>query len=255
MIYSAAALDLPGPDEQAPTLICAEVLDGVPLSFLTMAALDSLRQVDARRALVPITTRTDAQYRRIRFPGVHPGYAVTTNGGSILVDGVRDPQWRAAMDAAVAASAVPLTVVVDHLAEAAVGDWVLKRRLGDELFCYLVVEPAALPAGFVAELDGWCRARGWWVSRQGRKIYAMPLTLTKERALAEVADRTGARGWLAAGDGALDAGFLAAAEQAMRPPHGELAALGWTAPRVSIATATGVLAGEEMAAWFVDRLG
>ena len=254
MIYSAAALTLPGPDEQAPALVCAEVLDGRPLSFLTLAALDALREIDARRALVPITTRTDSQYRRIRFPGVRPGWAVTTNGGSILHDGVPDPDWRAGIDATVASTATPLAEVVDHLDRTAVGDWVLKRRLGDELFCYLVVDPPALPPAFVADLDGWCRDRGWWVSMQGRKIYAMPVALTKERALAEVADRSGAAGWVAAGDGALDAGFLAAAARAIRPPHGELAAMGWTGPNVTIATATGVLAGEEMAGWLLAQL-
>jgi hypothetical protein len=35
VIYSAAALDLRMPDDQAPRLLCVEVYRGVPLSFLT----------------------------------------------------------------------------------------------------------------------------------------------------------------------------------------------------------------------------
>jgi len=92
------------------------------------------------------------------------------------------------------------------------------------------------------------------VSMQGRKIYALPRALTKEAAVAEVRSRAGAGRLIAAGDGALDAGFLTMADAAIRPPHGELAEIGWQAPTVAIAQAIGVLAGEEIVRWLAERL-
>jgi hypothetical protein len=254
MIFSAAALALPGPDEAAPSLLCTEVYQGVPLSFSTAAAVTALQQVHRSAVLVPVTTRTDAQYRRVRFPGIAPAFAVTTNGGSIVVDGEPDAGWAASIRRRLAATSAPLAEVVAEVDRRTSEDWLLKRRVAEDLFCYLVAEPAAVPDGFVVEWDAWCRDRGWWVSVQGRKIYAIPLELTKERALAEVAQRAGTERVLAAGDGALDAGFLTMADAAMRPPHGELHQLGWTAPGVGVADVPGVLAGEQIARWFAAEV-
>jgi hypothetical protein len=79
--------------------------------------------------------------------------------------------------------------------------------------------------------------------------------LIKEAAVGEVMRRTGATRLLAAGDGALDAGFLLMADAAIRPPHGELAETGWRAAHVQVAEATGVLAGEEITRWLAAQLG
>ncbi len=89
---------------------------------------------------------------------------------------------------------------------------------------------------------------------QGRKIYALPSGLTKEAALVEVVQRTGAARLLAAGDGALDAGFLAVADAAIRPPHGELHEMGWQATNLRVAPSAGVLAGEEICRWLADQV-
>ena len=68
-----------------------------------------------------------------------------------------------------------------------------------------------------------------------------------------IADRIGARWVFAAGNGALDAGFLAAADAGMRPPHGELAELGWKHPSVVIGDRPGVLAADDITSWFAER--
>ena len=92
----------------------------------------------------------------------------------------------------------------------------------------------------------WAENRGWTVSLQGRKIYAVPKPLTKSAAMREVARRTGAELTLAAGDSLLDADLLLAADRAWRPGHGELADEGFVAPAVSALPERGVLAGERI---------
>ena len=256
LIYSAAAIETARTDASRPVpqLVCVEHLDGRPQSFMTSLAAGWLDQIREDAVLVPATTRTLQQYARVCLPGGPPAYAVTSNGGHIVVNGAADQDWRRAVDATIAGSGAPLAEVVEGLARQADGSWVRNRRVADQLFCYLVVDLAELPADFLPTWTSWCARRGWVVSVQGRKIYALPRELTKEAALAEVLNRTGARRLLAAGDGALDAGFLMLADAAIRPAHGELADTGWLRPHVSVTSEAGVLAGEEISRWLAAEV-
>jgi len=254
LIYSMAAIDTANARDDVGPLRCVEWLDGHELSFMTEAAARSLQTVAGSAELVPITTRTPAQFARVLLPGGATQYAVTSNGGHILVGGEPDPDWRLAVQTRIAGDGSALAEVLAGLQEQAFDDWVLNRKVADDLFCYLVVDLARLPPDFLESWTDWCARRGWVVSMQGRKIYALPRSLTKESALAEVSRRVGAGRLLAAGDGALDAGFLAMADAAIRPPHGELAELNWQAPNLRITAAYGVLAGEEITRWFLDQV-
>ncbi|MEV7542019.1 HAD family hydrolase [Streptomyces sp. NPDC089915] len=248
LIYSSAALGLTMPDPQAPRLLCVEVHEGRPLSFMTETAAALLAQLaaDPAAVFVPTTTRTRKQYQRIRFPGPPAPYAICANGGQLLVDGVPDRDWRRAVAARLAAECAPLEEVHRHLLEVADPQWLRKARLAEDLFAYLVVERDLVPDEWLKSLTRWAEERGWTVSLQGRKIYAVPRPLTKSAAMREVARRTGATTTLAAGDSLLDADLLLAADRAWRPGHGELADAGWTAPTVTALHEAGVLAGEEI---------
>ncbi|MFJ9842997.1 HAD family hydrolase [Kitasatospora sp. NPDC101155] len=251
LIYSERALALDVPDRRAPRLLCVEVLDGRPLSFLTERAASLLVELGREAAFVPATTRTVEQYRRVNLPGPTPTYAICANGGQLLVDGEPDQDWRREITARIAAGSAPLEEVVRRLALCADPEWTRKRRVADESFAYLVIERDRLPDGWLAELAGWCAERGWRVSLQGRKVYAVPEPLGKSAALAEVVRRGGAGTVLAAGDSLLDADLLLAADAAWRPGHGELADSGWTAPGVTALSEVGVAAGEEIVRRFL----
>ncbi|MFC9426680.1 HAD family hydrolase [Streptomyces sp. NPDC056987] len=252
LIYSAAALQLPMPDAEAPRLLCVEVYESRPLSYLTETAAALLDRLARTTVFVPTTTRTREQYGRIRLPGPAPQFAICANGGHLLVDGVSDPGWQARVAARLAAECAPLAEVRAHLSATADPAWLLKERVAEDLFAYLVVDRALLPDGWVKELAGWAGERGWTVSLQGRKIYAVPRPLTKSAAMREVARRTGAALTLAAGDSLLDADLLLAADRAFRPGHGELADEGWRAPHVDVLPHTGVAAGEEILRRLLD---
>ncbi|WP_327252565.1 HAD family hydrolase [Streptomyces sp. NBC_01244] len=260
LIYSAAALGLTMPDPVAPRLLCVEVHESKPLSYMTETAAGLLAELsaDPGAVFVPTTTRTRKQYQRIRFPGRPAKYAICANGGQLLVDGVPDRDWRRQVAARLAAESVPLEEMHAHLMSVTDPVWLRKARVAEDLFAYLVVERALVPAEWIKTLTEWSEARGWTVSLQGRKIYAVPRPLTKSAAMHEVARRVGATSTLAAGDSLLDADLLLAADTAWRPGHGELADAGWTAPHVTALTQAGVLAGEEIVRAFtreVARLG
>ncbi|WP_072805047.1 HAD family hydrolase [Rhodococcoides yunnanense] len=251
MIYSSSALGF----AVDTTVRCVEMYQGAPLSYMTDVAADSLERLAHAAVVVPTTTRTVEQYERISLPGAPWRYAITSNGGNILIDGKPDLEWRDQF------SEVDLAGVRTELAIRADGDWVHKLRTADELFCYLVVEPSMVPPDFIADWSAWCAARGWNVSQQGRKIYTMPDVVCKSRAVAEVLGRCVDDGLLdasaltlAAGDGALDAEMLVAAQLSIRPRHGELEAIGFRHDRLSVTEAVGGRAGEEILAWLHEKV-
>ncbi|WP_338908284.1 HAD family hydrolase [Streptomyces nigra] len=255
LIYSAAALALTMPDARAPRLLCVEVHESRPLSYMTETAAQLLTDLGDRALFVPTTTRTRKQYQRINLPGPPPTYAICANGGHLLVDGVSDPDWHAQVTARLAESCAPLAEIQDHLMATASPAWVRKHRVAEDLFAYLVVERELLPEDWVKELAVWAENRGWTVSLQGRKIYAVPKPLTKSAALRELARRTGAELTLAAGDSLLDADLLLAADRGWRPGHGELADTAFTAPAVTALPERGVLAGERILREFLKAAG
>jgi hypothetical protein len=250
-IYSPAALDLRCADSDAPRLLCVEIHDGAPRSFMTESAADAFRELQDTAVVVPTTTRTPAQLARVHLPGPPARYAIASNGGHLLVDGEIDAGWSATVRARLAGCA-PLAEVETHM-RAHSGTFVLRLRTAAGLFCYAVVERAALPTGWIEELSDWCAPRGWTVSLQGRKVYAVPTGLTKSAAAAEVLDRCGGTQLLAAGDSLLDADLLDAAHLAIRPAHGELAATGFARPHLAVTVATGVAAGAELLAWLYEH--
>lgn len=252
MIYSAPALGFP----VDASVQCVEMYEGAPLSYMTNMAADSLGLLAQAAVVVPTTTRTVEQYRRIALPGAPWRYAITSNGGNILVDGEPDSSWRERF------SNIDLSGVREEMHRRADGDWVLKRRTADDLFCYLVVEPSSVPPSFLPDWSEWCAARGWNVSQQGRKIYTMPDVVCKSRAVAEVLGRciddgllSGSSRTLAAGDGALDAEMLVAADRSIRPRHGELEALNFQHDRLSVTEASGARAGEQILTWLHENTG
>ncbi|MCF8588994.1 HAD family hydrolase [Gordonia liuliyuniae] len=253
MIYSESALAAPpGPDS-----VCVEIYRDAPLSFMTQSGVDALTALAARTPVVPVTTRTRAQFERIMLPGRPFRFAVVSNGGRILCDGEDDVGWRAALQARVRDRSVPLADLHADLLTRIDESWVRATRVADDLFAYLVVDTERQPADFLASWNEWCVPRGWTVSQQGRKIYAMPVGVTKSAAIAEVRRRLVDDGALsadapvlAAGDGRLDADMLESADHAIRPRHGELHDSGWTIPGLAVTRRAGIAAGEEILAWF-----
>lgn len=246
LIYSANSMALPGADHQAPRMVVAEVYDAAPLSFMTRAAEELLEGIVARSVFVPVTTRTQAQFARVRLPGFGRGYAVTTNGAVLLHNGEPDADWSRHIQRSLGADCAPPGEVLDHLTGSAAPAAVLRVRTAEDFFVYSIVDRQKLPAAYLDELRAWCRARGWTTSLQGRKLYCVPVPITKEAAVAEVRRRSGAGLLVAAGDSRLDAGILEMADIAIRPAHGELDSDAFTRANLRVTSASGMLAGEEI---------
>jgi hypothetical protein len=247
LIYSRGALEAHGDTGRA--LVAVERHEGKDSSWMTAAAAEAFARLHTAALVLPVTTRTPEQWHRIRLPGPAPHFAVTANGGILLVDGHVDHTWDRAV-AAELARAAPLSEVWEHAGQVCRPEWTVKLRNARGLFCYAVLHRKRMPPGFLAEASAWAETRGWQLSLQGRKLYWVPRSLTKSAAVAEVARRVNASTVVAAGDSLLDADLLEHADHGIAARHGELVASGWSAPHVTVTEASGVRAGAEIVEWF-----
>lgn len=253
MIFSAAAVALGVAAGDDPgELIEVERYRGDAASAMTARAAALWQELGRIADVAPVTTRTMEQLARVQWPGGPARYAIAANGARLLIDGVEDPGWSAQVRRRIGDSCAPIEDVRARLLAA--GPWVLRVRDAEGLFCYAIIDRAALRAGEAAQLRAWAAERGWVVSVQGGKLYCLPAPLTKSAAAAALAERLGSSDTLAAGDSLLDADLLTWARSAIRPAHGELHDAQWSRDGLVVTEAAGALAGEQILRWAIDQL-
>lgn len=189
--------------------VCIEHIKGEAHGFMTPLAIERLREVSQKVQLIPVTTRSVEQYRRIEWPeGTAPEYAVTTNGAVLLKNGEVDAAWREAHDALIAPAREEIARChALYLDDAAF----IRCRIVDDAYLFIYCADG-VDARAQAEK---CQKRtSLRVEPSGRKIYFFPPELTKGAALRELCRRFSPRKVYAAGDTAIDAPLLAAADRA-----------------------------------------
>ncbi|MBO5287498.1 MAG: HAD hydrolase family protein [Clostridia bacterium] len=74
--------------------ICVEEIHGKPQGFMTQYAYELFAQLYDKVEIVPITTRSVEQYKRIKWQqGKAPRYAICANGGILLENGEINEAW------------------------------------------------------------------------------------------------------------------------------------------------------------------
>ncbi|HUJ06642.1 MAG TPA: hypothetical protein VLX31_11090 [Streptosporangiaceae bacterium] len=204
-----------------------EIPGGQTAGELCRAARDAIAALPGHVLMCLATSRSLARLARLALPfGVH--YAVAANGGVILVGGKPDLEWAGIIRRDLRGVA-PARSVRALLARFAGLPWLERLDEPDELCCLALVDRAALPDGQFDEIAESCGELGWRASLIGRKLYAFPVGIGKERAAAFVAGRmeqeTGVPPLrLAAGDTEHDLAMLEAADLAWVPAGSDLAA-------------------------------
>lgn len=231
--------------------VCVEERSNAPLSFIHASAVDQLTALVAGGRLVPVTTRTEAQYRRVLLPGGPARYAICLNGGRVLVEGAEDRRFTSMVERSLAETAPPAeTASVLEFWAQSVSEVLGACRIkeAETLFHYAVFERPVASGAETAALDAKAQRYGWNVSVQGRKVYLIPRTLTKERALTYLEAAHGVRVVASAGDSSLDRGMLSEFPPGWTPSGSELHRSGQE-PRCTLVTdSRGLRGGAEIVA-------
>lgn len=182
------------------------------------SSLEALAQISDLARFIPATSRSVAQYQRLRLEenGIKVFAAVVANGAVVMKDGKRDEAYAADVANDIENSRSLIEELVRSFEEGLPSGAVKRKRLVDGSFYLFNVD---FPQNSEVEVrrsieellpgDGPC---SW--SLQGSKLYIIPKCISKERAVSHIARKFGLEIAAAAGDSSLDLGILTIARSA-----------------------------------------
>jgi len=227
LIYSINFLNKHYADPEATIekkLSIIEYYQGEPLSYIHNDVIDNLKTLDQQGLFVPVTTRTEEQYKRIDFSklGIKPKYAITTNGAKVLKHGKVDTNWQNYIHAQLN-KVTPKTDEISKLITSTFPQEVIKKiRIAEDTFTYCVLFRDRLQDQQLKEINACFNKEEWNLSLQGTKLYFMPAILSKATAMNYICEQLKIDHYIAAGDSLLDLPLLTQAKDGYVPQHGEL---------------------------------
>lgn len=188
-----------GAEEQ---LFCVEYYNGKPITYMTYSAIKMINSLLNQVNVIPVTTRSISQFKRIKLFSTTE-YAIADNGGVILHNGMVHPEWDYYIQ----------NILKKYDLE---GTYQIFKGLPS-----LISPPRIVDGKFVFaksdDIDS-CReylkckldTNIWQISFQGKKIYAIPLEITKGNALRFICENliVNQHPVISAGDSNLDISML-----------------------------------------------
>lgn len=182
--------------------IVVEYLDGKVQSYMTLKTLDYLSQ-NNWLSIVPITSRTECQYKRITcMDTIRVKYALVCNGGKLLIDGVEDKEWSKTTFENYKEYRVGFEACVDFIKDRFDIDSI---HIPEEYMCYVKVDKPYL---VVKELSSNETFNNINIYFDNRKVYFFPKSLDKGISVKRFIKRFNVKQSVGAGDDIMDISFL-----------------------------------------------
>ena len=249
LIYSIRSMRL-AEESLAPAMRVVEKRGEREISFMTLEAIELLKKVTEKMMFLPVTTRTIEQFQYITLfqEEIIPPFAVTSNGGNILVKGKIDEEWQRRIKVKLENEALSGEKILEQFSELANDEWVLSKRQADGLFHYCLIDRDLTPINELMHFNELIDRQGWKMSLQGRKLYFVPKAVNKWDAVAYIKEKSNRDFVAAAGDSLLDLPMLEVADYAIAPIHGELSEVGNATMKRTIhrTKQRGILAAEDI---------
>lgn len=206
--------------------VAVEVYQGRIISYMTGYSHDTMMRIREELHIIPVTTRSISQYRRVVFgglsgenPGVsenvyRPRFALTSNGGNLLIDGEPDESWKKESLKLISSSLEQLREAENLLASDP--DRSFEIRQVDDFFTFTKSDR---PEKTCERLSEALDSRIVSVRQNGSKVYVVPGSLDKGTAVRRFLARFNAYTGpvLCAGDSDFDVSFLSLGDRAFCP--------------------------------------
>lgn len=219
LIYSKRAME-DYPTDEIIDLVPVEQKLNQEVSFMSKNSLNHLQNLSTKLLFVPVTTRSLDQYERVFFKETAIKYAVTTNGANIHYNGKPLAEWDIKVTKEMEALSVKLGELIPFIKQHAHIKGEL--RIVEDLFIYYYLTEMVTPE-IIEELMVILEEKGWRVSLQGKKLYFMPIAISKGKAIKFIQEREGVTTLIGAGDSLFDDDFLQYCQHPFVLGHGELA--------------------------------
>lgn len=189
-------------------IVPVEKYKGRDISYMTEKAYRLIDELRCKISFVPISTRSKEQYERIIFnERWSPSLALTGNGGTLLINGVEDYEWKEASKRLTADSSEELRDAVQILEKDSSRSFEI--RMVDELFVFTKSDKPEESVEMLKRLVCGSKIN---VFSNGTKVYAVPKALNKGEALRRLKAYTGADTVVSAGDSMFDVDMLEEAD-------------------------------------------
>lgn len=209
--------------EEKEEIDLVEVLDGREISFMSKISKKQIKSLMSKGFFVPVTTRTMAQFDRIKFfsEECKLKYAITSNGGNILINGKISEEWQNIIAEKLTNNSINGEIVLEEFNKIRTDIWAKECKLADELFYYTIIDRVNLPKEALEVFDIWLENNGWNMSIQGRKLYLVPKCVDKWEAVKYIASLENIDYSICAGDSKLDFNMVANSTKGIIPSHGK----------------------------------
>lgn len=191
---------------------CVEIYNGREASFMTEKTFQLLKKAADKVMIVPTTTRTVEQYERISLGIGVPRYALTCNGGILLVNGQRDREWYHQSVKLVEECFHELCRAVDILEKDKNRNF--EVRFIEELFVFTKSDKPEITMQRLKERIDLTKID---IFQNGIKIYVVPKVLSKGNAVKRLQKMINPEYIISAGDSEFDLSMLACADLAVVP--------------------------------------
>lgn len=196
---------------------CVEIYQKREISFITKRTFELLQLVKENVEMVPTTTRTVEQYKRIDFGIGEFKYALVCNGGILLINGKSDEEWYQESLRLIGESKNKLLESIDLLKKDE--NIFFEIRFINELFVFTKSnEPEKTVSCLIDKLDSQLVD----VFYVGMKVYVVPENLSKGKAVQRLKDKLQASTVIAAGDSKFDVSMLEIADYSIKPENLEI---------------------------------
>lgn len=227
-----------------------EIFEEREISFISKFVKEEIKKIIPKNLFIPVTTRTIAQFSRIKFfsQELNLKYAITSNGGNILVNGERSEEWQDIIENSLKTESIDKTIVLEEFNKIRDDSWSKECILADDLFYYSIIEKTNIPWDKFELFSLWLDKKGWVSSIQGRKMYFVPKCVDKWIALKYIADLEKGKKIISSGDSKLDVNMIINSTIGIVPSHGQEAIefIGEQKSNIHITETKGIFAADEI---------
>lgn len=208
---------------------CVDAKDDVPISYMTIEAIQKLENIikDNDTYFIPVTTRSLEQYRRVTSVQ-NSKYSIVANGGIILKDGKPWKKWSDIIKNDKIKYNTDYNEAVNLLKPFFNLYNKNEIRFVDDVFIYVYLDCSEEDIKKVTDhVEDNIDLSKWHWTLQGRKLYIIPVYISKERALLYLKEYIEEENktkeyMITSGDGKLDLEFLKLGDEIIIPEKSEV---------------------------------
>ena len=159
-----------------------EIYNGENISYISKETVELIKKIKQNSYFIPTTTRTIEQFKRISFSkyGLDFKYAVTSNGGNILVNGEVDKEYKLLIKEKLKLSS-HIKDIIKLLENYKSIKGIKKIRKAEELFLYIKIDRDTFDFKLLQPFIDEIKKLNWDTYINGTKIYFLPAELKKSQ--------------------------------------------------------------------------